>query len=624
MRQSLAGPAAILVLALLTGYRIWQLERIPDQGSFAKYPVIADRILAGEIPSERLADLSPGYLWLTVGLRSAGADYRTTRAIQVGMAALAALAIGALAWRLRGAVAGIAAAALILSTRSVVVNAAELEPESLILLLNAGALALAAWNPSSGWKLGAAGFLAGLSIVSRPSALLVVLILAAWLLWCRTSRRQLAAFASAAAIPPLIVLLLNASLTGTPSLMNPGTVFYEGNHPAASGYGPTIPLIVQDFESCTTEPDALHLGYRLLASRATGAPPSPALANDYWTGLALDWALDHPWQSLRLFASKLLGSSGSYEAWDLITLERKSRQLPAFGWIPFAVLLGFGVAGVFLLRDRVSLLALAILLAGLTVTTVFYVSARQRNAVIPAAALLAGLAVADAARLWREGERRRVGAAAALAVAFAAALHPLPPRAREHRYLWDRRLGGFPLAELLQSRAPLPQSLLAAVRSTPWGVEGPLAFDLAVRMIEQGDAVAALPLLASLAEAGYVPHREGEEPSSIHYQIARAQLRIGKSGEAASAARKALEEAPGDPLAGALATALEVTSDTELSESDPYTAAVSFARARVDAGRGDEAASILLQLRDELPELRCAFGRWLARTGLPPVRQKPV
>ncbi|MFZ2493042.1 MAG: hypothetical protein WA208_16280, partial [Thermoanaerobaculia bacterium] len=83
--------AVIAALALVTWGRIWLVNHLHDQGFFIKYVVLADRILAGNVPADRIADVSPAYLWLTVALRFFGFGFKAIRTLQIVALTAAAL-----------------------------------------------------------------------------------------------------------------------------------------------------------------------------------------------------------------------------------------------------------------------------------------------------------------------------------------------------------------------------------------------------------------------------------------------------------------------------------------------------------------------------------------------------
>ncbi|HKS23748.1 MAG TPA: glycosyltransferase family 39 protein, partial [Thermoanaerobaculia bacterium] len=118
----------------MTLARVLLIDHLGDQGYFLKYVE-----LARSLPHERLVEVSPAYLWLMVLLR--GVSLQAIRTMQIVAVSVAALFAAMAAQRLAGPVAGVAAAVLLLASRATLVCAADLEPEALIVLLDAIALA---------------------------------------------------------------------------------------------------------------------------------------------------------------------------------------------------------------------------------------------------------------------------------------------------------------------------------------------------------------------------------------------------------------------------------------------------------------------------------------------------
>jgi hypothetical protein len=375
---------AFAALAVLTIVRIVVVAYLPDQGYFAKYLLFADRILAGDVPRARLADLSPGYLWLTVALRALGLGVTSIRALQIIFVSAAAALAGDAARRMAGPVAAVSAALLILTSKAALVCATDFEPETLILLLNAAALALLIAN-----RRAFSGLALGLSAICRPVALLALPAV--------MTRRRLLPILGAALMPVIVILGVNLALTGDAVLMDPGTVFYEGMNPSATGYSGVQPKIVTDLQRASREPDYLHVAYRVVAAKSLGHRVTRAESNRYWTGKALAFARAYPLAAARLTACKALFALQSYDPWDLVTMQRKAKQLPWMAWLPFGYLVPLAAAGAFFRRrDAAPLVWFAAATAVMLV--VFYVTARQRNALLPALAILGGIAVVEMLR----------------------------------------------------------------------------------------------------------------------------------------------------------------------------------------------------------------------------------
>jgi hypothetical protein len=483
--------AALIALALITWLRIHLIDTLPDQGYFAKYLIFADRILAGQMPHDRLADLSPGYLWFVVAIRACGLGVIAIRTLQIAMVSVAAALCGVAARRF-GVVAMISAPLLLLGSRAALVCATEAEPETLILLLVSAALATLSESQLS------SGFLFGLAAICRPVVLLaasaIALVERSWKLIVAT------------AVPVIAILIVNTALTGEFVLMDPGTVFYEGMNPSATGYEGVQPRIVNDLERASREPDYLHVAYRIVASRSVGRPLTRAESNRFWTKKALAFMYTYPGAALRLTLHKLFFAIHSHDAYDLSTMARKDALLARYPFIPFGVLIALAGAGVLLARERRrELLPFVVLaLAGLIVLAAFYVTARQRNAILPALAILAAVGVSEIIT------RRQI--LAAIVVVVVAIL-----------------LGINGTDQIEDTNAWL------GVRT---------AFDDAIVLEQQGRWAEADRILAQLEADDYRPIRENRAVSSVAFYRARAALHLGHDPR--PLLDRALQDAPGN------------------------------------------------------------------------------
>ncbi len=487
-RDRLLTIAALLLLALFTWGRIHLVDSLSDQGYFTKYSIVGDQILSGHIPRDRLLDFSPLYLWLMVALRAMGAGFRAIRALQIILVSVAAILV-AIAARRFGRFAFFVAPLLLLGSRGALVCATELEPETLILALNAGSLAALGSNPIL------AGLLLGLSAACRPVALLAGIALA---ILMRSWRLIVGAI-----VPVIIVLIVNVSLTGEFALMDPGTVFYEGMNPNAAGYEGVQPRMVKDLERQSHDPDYLHVAYRVVAAQAIGHPVTRAESNRYWTSKALAFARAYPLAALRLTARKLHLALHSYEVYDLATMARKDFLLAHRLFIPFGVTVALAI---FALIFRVKGIAPFVVFAcavGVSLV-LFYVTARQRNALLPPMVILAAAGVAEIIA-------RRHIAVAVLAAVIAVLLSINGPAQREDAAGW---LG---------------------VRN---------AFDEAIALEQKGLWKEAEALLAPLQAEGYRPMRENRAVSSISYYRALAAAQMGQDPR--PLLDRAESEAPGN------------------------------------------------------------------------------
>ncbi len=639
-------PLAFVTLAI-TAARTLSLLALSDQGFFAKYTVFAEQILAGRPPVGRLGDLSPGYLWTIVGLTGPlDLGVAGIRIVQCAALGLAALAAAAIARRLAGETAAWVAALLLLSSRGAWVNASEIEPETLVLVLNAAGLAVI-FGGRKPWRDLLGGALLGLSAATRPTILPAVGLLVAWrwvAVWKQKEPRHpmvarvwraLPVPIVAGVLTPLLALAIVFPAIGPIGLMNPGTVFYEGWNPEATGYLGEAPLVVKDLERTLAEPDALHIAYRLVAQRATGVPDS----NHFWGGLGIEALRRLPLRSAALATRKAWLALCSYNAWDLATMVRKDRELAGQFWVPFGFLVALAGVAVVLGRRRPGVLPLAAFAAAQwSVMVLFYVTSRQRNALLPAAAALAGVGVTVLIESWREGRRGQAGVTTFAAATLAVGLSLPGTAQREDAHAWTATFAvrtaaiaaerassegnnGRATAARCESALHLgpvdPKLAGSAIRAA---VIARLArpaspaehFDLAIASIRAADWLTADRILTALAEEGYRPRRGAELTSSVAYQRARCRLHLGDLASVPGLLATARREAPGEAAVLALSAEVAARSGDSAFASalrtqlaalhDPFTAERARARAAADLGERAEAGRMLADLADRLPE----------------------
>ena len=623
---------AVTLTILLGAWHLFSLTQLRDQGVFSKYLVFADAILRGDTPHQRLADLSPLYLWITVAQRAIGWEYGGIRLFQVVLTALAALLVGLAAQRLGGGAAGLLAIIVLLLNRGAIVSAAELEPETWILVLTAASLYAAVSR-----KPFVAGLLAGLGATARPVLLLPIVLLA--LYWMRTSRRDALRFILAGAIPVMVVLGVNLLLTGEAVIMDPGTVFAEANSPIATGAAGALPRIVADLERDATEPDYLHVAYRIVANRAAGRELSRGEVNRFWTSMSLAFMKEHPMAAARTFARKFHLAIHNYDVFDLATSRRKAAELEGRGfWVPFGVLIALSGVGLLIratvagesTSGRTADLAAPLIFAGASLLTMvlFNVTVRARNALLPSLAILAAIGAVAIERQLRKRDRLAllaIGLAIVIIIALA-----IPPRtAGEDSYAWNaaeetgllmhsanaqRRAGNIrvaaqqlALASVLRTAEPsaVPKSLLAEaaramLRRTP-SVER--QFDCAIAMQKAEAWPESEEVLQRLA--GYRPLRDHRSVSSVSYYRARAALQLAQPRtRVATLLEAAQREAPGQADILALQEALgdEQAGGHLTSFHDPFTAAWARANAARDVGNDVKAQALTNWLRGAMPE----------------------
>jgi hypothetical protein len=589
--------AAFAALALITWIRIHLIDTLPDQGYFAKYLTFADRILAGHIPRDRLGDLSPAYLWTIVLVRRLGSGVRAIRDIQIAVLSVAAALCGLAAARIAGPWAGIAAAVLVLLNRGALLAATEIEPETLIVFALAASIAALIWE-----RPAIAGLFLGIAVTARPTAALALILVSIWIFV--RGRRHIAPFLSAAAVPIAIVLAVNGNLSGHISIMEPGTGLYDGNNPLATGCAGVLPRIVADLDAASTEPDYLHVAYRIVAARANATD-----GNRYWSRKSLEWMRTYPGAAARLFAWKALLSIHNYDVFDLATMWRKSTMLPRWPFVPFGALAAPAMAALLLRRPRAPLApTLIFALATIAALIVFNVSARQRDALLPPLAILGAIGIAEILRC--RGARLVIACAGVLALTLLLGING-PPQ-REDAYAWWSSMeaeraaaaGRRDIASVLRTASPPSvdaQPLRAAAMQASASADE-LRFDAAIALEKANAWPEADVILATLAR--YSPRRDNRAVSSVAYYRARAARHLDRDPR--PLLDRAEDDAPGDPdVLAARAVAGDAASAQRLDLlHDPFTRDYALARAREDAGDLAGARALRDRLMRTFPEWR--------------------
>jgi tetratricopeptide (TPR) repeat protein len=345
-----------------------------------------------------------------------------------------------------------------------------------------------------------------------------------------------------------------------PTTFQGGVNFYIGNNPEADGtYRPIVP---------GKQVPALERREPVrLAERALGRRLSPAEVSSYWLRRGLAWAAAEPGAFLRLQLRKLGMFWSGYEWPDAVdyyyvkTLSPVLR-LPLLEFSGAALL---AAVGLLLARRRLGAFAPALLFAlGWTLTTVaFFLFSRYRLPVVPALLVLAGVPLAEIAKL--AGSRREQPAPST--AASAATEEPAVPD-----ILREAGASSAPRARGAGRRVGLAALVLAAF---------------------------ALPHLA-----GYEPRRD-----LVEFNLGRLAQEGGRTAEAVAHYRAALAANPDDFL-----TWLNLGS-LAARGGDLRAALAAFERAAALEPRADDAWSnlggVYLAL-GRLAEARSALDRALA------------
>lgn len=649
MRRRLLSPLGVGVATLLLHVLIAAWFGLP--GSFSKYSLAARQLLNGELASERLFDFSPFLLYLSVAAEKLfPKPLAVLEGLQIVLAALAAGFLFALLRPRFSQGLSLAAVAAFALDRHLLVYQRIVEPDVYLLAFVVACLFFLERaqereaDVASTWMAG--GF-AALCTLIRPTFVPLFLLLP-FFLKPRSAARRLWLSRSLGVLLPVVAVVLAltaraAVITGDPRtpVMNPGSVFFEGNNPISRGTSAIYPpLVLKLYNSRSDqEPDSPHIYYRTLARAATGKPLSVSETNAYWTQVTLRYIRAEPGRFLGLLREKLLNAFHGYRWHDILSAWEYDRRL-AVPSVPFALLTALAIAGLLLdVREwRRSVLFYALAFAQLGVMCVFYVSARQRLVLLPALIYFAATSVE---RVMRKGWRSLplVALIGALTLTFS-----LPTDAiRDEEYRRDGTLAAEPLLRELRARSARGEPLAwnadlaaAAMASIPWWIdlvhpayfpqddaslEEKVAealrrrggsgvsyeFDLGVLWLEAGRLDDAERLLTPLAEAGRVVYRDAGEPSDPLFYLARVAALRGDRDLAVDRLREALGRSPGHPYV--LAELVALTGDAVYKKplfdfSNELDARYLLGQAYLRYGRAEEAVEAFDFVVRRLPNLR--------------------
>jgi 4-amino-4-deoxy-L-arabinose transferase-like glycosyltransferase len=423
-----ARAACLVLVAVSLILRLAYVDATPGlplRHDAVDYDVHAQSIAVGEGFSEERAHgrptafRPPGYPYFLAGVyKLAGVeradDERRVEVARAANAILGALAVGLLALvaaQLWGPLVAVVAAALGAVYVPFITVGAAVMSEILFVVLMLAALAAALQHRRSPhrWRyVVVAGVFAGLAILSRPNAVVLLLPLAA-AVWDGRPRR------SRAALGPPVALVLVALLTVLPWTVR-NAVELESFVPLSTQLGSALAGTYNDQARADRDKPASwrhikHIPEHRDLWRAIRTIPEPDLERRL-RACSLDFIADHPlyvgevafWNSARL--ADLTGRAHSRATAATINIDRRwaDRGVVCF-WV-FAVL---ALAAAFTARARGAPRFLWAMPALLIASVVFLVveTPRYRTPLDPFVVLLAALAVSAAVEAVARGGRRR-------------------------------------------------------------------------------------------------------------------------------------------------------------------------------------------------------------------------
>jgi tetratricopeptide (TPR) repeat protein len=407
--------------------------------------------------------------------------------------------------------------------------------ESLLFFLEALLLwwiARDEWSAPSWRSLAIAGVLIGLLAEGRATSALLLVPAALFLvLWqdrapVAKSFTRLAALGLGFLLVTAPFSLRNQRVSGEwiPFTYNLGYNLYVGNSPEAWG-GFTSITGTQKISALTpasAEGGAANDGREYLR-KTQGLTLTPRQSSEHWMRLAREWISHHPGRTVELSLRKLamMWSRREYPQIENADEYRAVAGPLGWPWLEFAFLGALAIAG---LGSAAAAGRRGAFLAGYAVVVTlgivpFFVTDRYRHHLVPAAVLLAALAIERVVRIARRDSRDAGLRKLVLALAAGVVIVNLPtPAMSTGKYAWS------------------------------------LAADLGSRWLERGRAdLASQELERAITLQRQSPRVRGaaaaSERGDLYTNYATALVRLGRANEALEWYQRAVEETPDEAVA---------------------------------------------------------------------------
>jgi 4-amino-4-deoxy-L-arabinose transferase-like glycosyltransferase len=365
---------------------------------FVKYPYFAEKLAQGKNIGERILDLSPLYLYINLIFdKIFGKGWEGLALIQIFLGSLNCLLVYLIGEKIFNRTVGFIAALLLILYGNLTLIELTLEPETFVLFFNS--LALLALihirdrssidRPAWAWML--PGFLIGLSIITKPNALLLLPVAVIWI-WLGNNpviqKIRAACFlllAAALVVSPVTIrnyLNFNDFILIT---ADGGKVFFHGNGPGSTGME-RADLPDQGFrEEGQADPDFAHAFFRQVARKLSGRSLAPSECARFWTNYTLNYIRANPFPALYLEGKKFIYFWGNYEVHDIDSVYKNYRTIQAWPLLPYGILAVLGILGMILARHhlRRAFLLYAAVFVYLLSVLIFFAASRYRLPAVP-------------------------------------------------------------------------------------------------------------------------------------------------------------------------------------------------------------------------------------------------
>ncbi len=546
---ALAWPLGVFVVALAVRLvHLFQMRGSPYfttlLGDARGYDEWARRLAGGDWIGADVFYQAPLYpYFLGVVYAVTGADPANARLVQAALGSLSAVLLAVAATRLFGRRAGLLAG-LGLALYAPAIFFDSLLQKSVLdiffvsVTLTALAALLTGGHDRRRWWM-VLGLAAGALALTRENALVLAVVLAAWIWFAAPAPRRgraqaLAVFAGAVALVLAPVAARNFAVSGEVYLTTSqfGPNFYIGNNAGADGS-------YQPLRFGRGSPEFEQADATALAERASGRTLTPAEVSSYWSGRAIAFITGQPDAWLALMARKAALLVNASEAIDTESQESYAEwswPLALLGsFMHFGVLVPLAFVGTIVTwHDRRRLLVVHAMTLALAASTVaFYVFARYRYPLVPLLMLVAAAGVAALPRWLAARPRTQVIGLAAGTLAVAGLCH-------------------LPLLSATRSRAITETNLGTAFYEAGRLDDAMARYRRAIEI--QPDYVPAFNNLGVVLRAAgrtddaLGAYRQGlalrDDYPDLHYNLANALLALDRPDEAADHLRQAAAGTP--------------------------------------------------------------------------------
>lgn len=366
----------------------------------------AQTIAAGNVVGDTTYFRAPFYVWCLGALYALFGSSLWVARVFGAAAGLATVAVTYfLARRIYDHRAGLVAAALFAVLPTPLYFEAEILLDPLFTLLFICAIYFLVVWLDTGYSRNAvlSGLMIGLATLTRPTALILLFVMAAFLLFShRTNTRrwhQMALLVAVCAAVVGITFARNLVVAGDPVIIasQGGINLYLGNHEHADGVSAAMP-----------EPYGHNWRIKQIteiAEQEEERTLKPGEVSTFWTRRAVQWASDQPVTFLTLYAKKFALAFCNREVSNNRDLANMfdSIFLLKYNPLPFAVLLGLSVLGIIVTqKSNRHLWVVVLIVVGYAATiALFFFNSRFRLPLMPLFAVLSAGGIIGAVRTVR-------------------------------------------------------------------------------------------------------------------------------------------------------------------------------------------------------------------------------